>query len=704
MRKVSRAKRTSLKRISSGGVVLALVALFGLPTAAFAAPGDTVVTVATTVDPNDTIVVNADVGEVNTITLGGSSAITIKDTGSDVVDPNAAAEAAGCTQQSNPNQTNCSGSFVFITVNANNMNDTVFVINPPIEVTLNGQDGNDNLRGGGGEDNLNGGNGDDTLLGGGGADDLDGGPHVLGDLVDYGAANDPVTVTLDSGVGDDGEPLEGDNVTTVEHVDGGDDNDTLTGNASANTLVGGPGNDTMNGAGGDDLLEGESGNDTYNGGSGGETLGDKVTYGSENEDVTITQDTLPNDGVAGDETDNVGADIEILVGGSGDDTIRGAAASSQTVNGASGDDTLSGGLGAGISDTIVGGSGTDTASYAERSANVTASLDGVNNDGEGGGGEGDNIQSGVENLLGGAGNDTLTGNAGTNRLTGGDGGDGVFGGDGTDTLVGQVDGDVDILDGGAGTDTADYSSDAAGMTITIDSIANDTPDGDNVRTDVENVTGGTGLDTITGSASINRLDGGPGIDTLNGEGANDRLNGQGGNDTLNGGDGNDVLTGGSGGDTMHGNVGNADSVSYSTADERVRATLDATANDGEDQDLVAGGIQDEGDNIGATVEKLTGGSNDDILLGDASNDTLNGGAGDDNMNGLQGNDVLSGQSGDDIIFGHAGKDNLSGSTGNDDLDSDTSDSSADSVTCGDGTDSVNRDSLDNVSANCENLS
>ena len=45
MRKVSRAKRTSLKRISSGGVVLALVALFGLPTAAFAA-GPTTVSVA----------------------------------------------------------------------------------------------------------------------------------------------------------------------------------------------------------------------------------------------------------------------------------------------------------------------------------------------------------------------------------------------------------------------------------------------------------------------------------------------------------------------------------------------------------------------------------------------------------------------------------------------------------------------------------
>lgn len=50
--------------------------------------------------------------------------------------------------------------------------------------------------------------------------------------------------------------------TQIEHAIGGDSNDTLTGNALANTLYGMRGDDTLSGAAGDDTLDGGTGADT----------------------------------------------------------------------------------------------------------------------------------------------------------------------------------------------------------------------------------------------------------------------------------------------------------------------------------------------------------------------------------------------------------------------------------------------------------
>jgi hypothetical protein len=77
MRKVSRVSRPALKRISSGGVVLALVALFGLPTAAFAAPGPT----SAAIGPADTITVTTTADSVNRINISDTSEVVdISDT------------------------------------------------------------------------------------------------------------------------------------------------------------------------------------------------------------------------------------------------------------------------------------------------------------------------------------------------------------------------------------------------------------------------------------------------------------------------------------------------------------------------------------------------------------------------------------------------------------------------------------------------
>lgn len=112
-----------------------------------------------------------------------------------------------------------------IVVNAGAGNDTVNLRGATrraelgIAATLNGGDGNDNLRGGSLADALNGGAGDDNLAG--------------------GAGND----TVNGGDGDD-------------NLAGGAGDDLLNGDAGDDKIVGGAGIDALNGGADDDLLIG----------------------------------------------------------------------------------------------------------------------------------------------------------------------------------------------------------------------------------------------------------------------------------------------------------------------------------------------------------------------------------------------------------------------------------------------------------------
>ena len=103
---------------------------------------------------------------------------------------------------------------------------------------------------------------------------------------------------------------------------------------------------------------------------------------------------------------------------------------------------------------------------------------------------------------GGSGDDTLTGDAGPNSLDGGPGADTLDGGAG-----------ADALDGGSGTDTVTYAiahRRASPPTSTARPTTARPREGDNIATDVENLTGGTAADTLTGDAGANVLDGGAG--------------------------------------------------------------------------------------------------------------------------------------------------------------------------------------------------
>jgi Ca2+-binding RTX toxin-like protein len=404
-------------------------------------------------------------------------------------------------------------------------------------------------------------------------------------------------------------------------------NDRLVGTAGADVICGGGGNDVLSGAGGNDVLDGGAGNDSLLGGAGADVLVggtgvDTVSYADHTTAVNASIDGVANDGT-GTERDKIATDVENLTGTAGNDTLTGSAGLN-TLTGGAGNDTLLGGAGA---DVFTGGTGVDTVSYADHSAAVTASIDGVANDGTGT--EHDKIATDVENLTGTSANDTISGSSGANTLTGGAGNDTLLGGAG-----------ADVLAGGTGVDTVSYADHTTAVNASIDGVANDGTgtEHDKISTDVENLTGTAGNDTLSGSASANTLTGGAG------------------NDTLLGGAGGDILTGGAGVDT----------VSYADHTAAVNASIDGLANDG---------TGTEHDKISTDVENLTGTAGNDTLSGNAGANTLSGGAGDDTLLGGAGDDQLTGAEGDDRLDGGGGADALDAGPGNNTCARDPNDAS-----------------------------
>lgn len=118
----------------------------------------------------------------------------------------------------------------------------------------------------------------------------------------------------------------------------------------------GSGEDSVNTGDGADVIDAGLGSDTVAGGPGAEDTASYASHGAD-QPVVATLDGTQNDGCAEcGEADNVGADVEALVGGAGNDTLTGGAGAN-TVAGGAGDDALAGADG---DDTVDGGSGVDT--------------------------------------------------------------------------------------------------------------------------------------------------------------------------------------------------------------------------------------------------------------------------------------------------------------------------------------------------------
>jgi Ca2+-binding RTX toxin-like protein len=94
------------------------------------------------------------------------------------------------------------------------------------------------------------------------------------------------------------------------------DVEEVRGGAGADRLVGGDGADILRGNAGDDVFDGRGGGDTYI----GDTGQDVADYRSRSARVVVDADGVRDDGAAG-EGDNVGGDVDDLLGGAGDDVL-----------------------------------------------------------------------------------------------------------------------------------------------------------------------------------------------------------------------------------------------------------------------------------------------------------------------------------------------------------------------------------------------
>ena len=402
---------------------------------------------------------------------------------------------------------------------------------------------------------------------------------------------------------------------TIMGMDGNDsikgmgDDDKLYGGAGMDTIYGGSGDDMLDGGEGDDALKGEAGSDTLKGGPGADKIfggefdattmlpgpdedddmGDTADYSMSDAGVMISlvpddhdkdRETPPNVmGEGGDAEGDVLVAIENLTGSAHTDMLKGDDGNN-VLKGMGGDDwdnaatrAIEGGLfGEGGNDLLAGGDGMDW-------------LDGG---------------PGMDDLWGGAGNDMIIGGAGADftyravvtegtesddattagyfdadDIDGFSAGDvvlatgdnlktytnaadvpegfmraGLYGGGGDDTLRGGA--DPDYIDGGSGSDTADYTGSDNGVAVDlgsemaqvaqIEDIGGDAAADSETRADsdaigdvlmnIENVKGSAQNDSLVGNDKANVITGGgsalTGAETTGG----DEMWGLGGADTF----------------------------------------------------------------------------------------------------------------------------------------------------------------------------
>jgi len=524
---------------------------------------------------------------------------------------------------------------------------------------LVGSQYNDTLTGDSGDNVIEGGLGNDTLTGGAGSDTASYAGAAAGVAVALGLTGAQNTV----GAGTD--TLGG-----FENLLGSAFNDSLTGDANANTLSGGAGDDTLDPGGNGpfvvDLLDGGAGSDT-------------ASFARYNAAVTATLNGAA-DGTATIATAAIATlrNIENLTGGNGADVLTGD----------SNANVIDGGLG---DDTLTGGAGIDTVSFASRgSAGITVNLSTLT---------AQNTLAGLKTITG---FENVRGTAGADNITG-DGNDNTF----------FDNGGNDSYNGAAGSDTVDYSSATSSVTANLNTLTaqnTGTYGGTDTLVGIENLIGSaTFANSLNGgNGTANRLVGGAAADFLVGNGQNDTLIGGAGNDVMFGdyvnslsgavgtADGDDVLEGGAGSDSLVGGSGNdilrggdGDDILVSgIANGTVAGLSTVYTNDGGDDTFDGGDGTDTAyayytDHTGAigfdlanlagnsvvtvdgvakgsftSVERVIfrGGLGNDVVKGGGTLDTLVGNAGDDTLDGWYGNDTLSGGLGNDKLIGGEGLD------------------------------------------------
>ena len=338
---------------------------------------------------------------------------------------------------------------------------------------------------------------------------------------------------------------------------------------------------------------------------------------------------------------------DVLVGYFGDDVFEGRG----------GNDIFDGNGG---DDTYYGGAGFDIVTYVFSRSGVTVDLaifDAQKT------GDGSDLFSSIEGIVGSAFNDRLFGDSLNNLFNGSAGNDRILGMEGDDLFIDGSGSGNDIYDGGNGVDSIDYSTAQGSISIDLGQSINNASGADigsDSLASIESVIAGQGDDSILGNDAANILIGGLGDDTLFGLNGADLLYGGDGNDVIVGGRQNDIIYGDAGNDIILGELG-VDILYGGAGDDLV---LGGNRDDqlfGEDgNDRTFGGNGNDIVDSGAGEDIVRGGSQDDILNGGAGNDVVFGGTGRDDISGGDGNDLIFGRGGFDVLNGGAGDDILEG--------------------------------------------
>ncbi|HEY0149691.1 MAG TPA: calcium-binding protein [Allosphingosinicella sp.] len=468
---------------------------------------------------------------------------------------------------------------------------------------ISGTSLDDALAGGELADILIGGAGADTLHGFGGADQLIGG---TGNDVMAGGAGDDIYQ-----VGETGDVV-------IEDSDGGNDQvqasaavytlsanvewlrgmlqsgQTLTGNATANTLSSGDGNDILDGAGGADRMFGGAGNDTYYVDDLGDTISENIGASGGTDEIRTTlavfslADFYNVENVTG-----ILATGQSLTGNGEANTIR-AGAGNDILDGAGGTDRMEGGAGNDIyyvdhpNDTVI--------ELADGGIDEVIVLTGWFY-----------LPDHIENArIGPDGTAYIVGNALNNIIYGTDRGDLLDGGAGADRLI-----------GGKGNDR--YTIDNAGDVIVEEEDA--------IPWDY--VGDGSGDTVVTSLADYTlRAD----LENLHGTAAQQRLVGTDRGNVIGSGGGNDTLIGGKGDDQYSVYAGD---------------TIIELEGEGIDTVSVNGGNWTLGDHL----ERLSGqSSSGQVLTGNAYNNHITASSGADTLDGAGGADFMGGGYGNDIYY------------------------------------------------------
>ncbi|MCO6418579.1 hypothetical protein JYK14_20800 [Siccirubricoccus sp. KC 17139] len=393
-------------------------------------------------------------------------------------------------------------------------------------------------------------------------------------------------------------------------------------------LLGSAFHDTLFGSAFDDvILSGTNGNKTVDGGGG---INEYRYAGSGNVTIMLARTSFGSIvesayALKPGGTDRL-ANIQVAVGGAGNDSITGSAA----------DERLAGAAG---NDTLDGGGGHDTAFYdvlAPGSALPTQGIWlnltlGIATDQWGGTDTLRNIESAWGSQL----SDDMTGLALAGTLT---------------FLRGLAGNDLLRAPYAGSLVTADYAGDPAGIQANLGAgQVRDGWGGVDTLVLIANLRGSDFADSILGSSAANTLIGGAGDDTIDGGAGADRMEG---------GRGNDLFFVDNAGDVVMELAGEGSDTIIAALAFDLPANAEAlllTESAGATGFIIGNSLGNSFTGNGA-ANVFDGADGNDTILGLGGSDTLYGGPGDDWLEGGDGDDYLGSYTGADTLLGGAGDD------------------------------------------------